>query len=494
MRRLTALAMALALSAGVAACDDGGGASRTTSTSSVRIDRSTIAPIVYGSGAADIGIKWNWNLTPPLGYAEGIGWGDTFLEVEWCAVRDLDPGRRFATLERLLKRSTDMGYRMMVKIRVGACHGGPETLDPAEGTRKRPSAAPDDPAAYQEFVRNLVTRYSQMGVRTWAIENEVDANNFWSGSPQDYVATVKLAAQAIRQADPSATILDCGISSTGYGVAMAGELLDAGKAQEALALYQAYYERRHDSGVSRFPVIDSVEALRGLLQEGRATRVRQMVAANFEAVNTAGVSAYQLHFYENPDLLPTLLDYVNRHVSVPVPVQAWEIGSAWPGSTYNEPAHAAETAHLLGMLFAARISPVVYLPLAFTPGPNKTEVFRGLVSPDGTELPPGEVFRRFAAAAKDSVSIVPLSAGGGGGVLFVSATSSFAALWPAAGAGFTIGAAPGVAVVSAATPTVEVSPGATVSGPVLVDLDANDQAAAIADLSKVVGQDVSARR
>ena len=471
-----------------------GGADAPSSTTYRAVDRSGITPIISGPGAADIGIKWNWNLAPPIDYASRIGWGDTFLEIEWCAVRGLEESRRFATVDRLLTRADEMGYRMMLKIRVGSCHGEGAVFDPAEGSSKQASSFPDDPGAYQDFVRALVARYAPRGVRTWAIENEVDANNFWSGTPQEYVALVKLGAAAIKEADPKATILDAGISSTGNGVAIAGELLDAGHEQEALSFYQAYYARRQD-GPARFSAVDSVGQLRALVGQGRAKRVREMVGATWDAVNTGGVTAYQLHFYENPALLPDVLDFIDAHLAVRVPVQAWEVGSAWPGPTYTAQGQAAEVATLLGILFARRISPVVYLPLAYTPGPGKAEVFRGLVAPDGQELPAGEVYRRFAAAAKASTDVTELNVAGGGGVLFLAPDRSLAVVWPNAGAGLKVGSSAGSpSIVAAATPTQSLEPGSSIAGPILVDLDTDQAEQATSDLAALLGVAVSAPR
>ena len=466
--------------------------SRTTYRS---VDRSGIAPIVRGPGAADIGLKWNWDLAPSIDYASQIGWGETFLEVEWCAVRgDNEPGQ-LAALDRRLARADRMGYRMMLKIRVGSCRGGAEIFDPAEGTSKQASSFPDDPDAYVEFVRGLVTHYAARGVRTWAIENEVDANNFWTGTRQEYVELVKLGAAAIKDADPTATILDAGISSTGYGVAIAGELLDAGQEEQALAFYHAYYMRRIDGDGARFEAVDSISQLRRVLDHGRGKRVRDMVAATWDAVNAGGVTAYQLHFYENPALLPRVLDIIEAHLSFRVPNQAWEEGSASPRATYTTKGQAAEVATLLGILFARHISPVVYLPLAYTPRPGKTEVFRGLTATGGQELPAGEVYRRFAAAANKSTAITELAVDGGAGVLFDLTDRSFAVVWPTSGAGLKIGQmSDGTSIVAAAEPAQAVGPGSTVAGAILIDLAGTTAKQAPKDLTALLGVAVSTSR
>ncbi len=416
--------LGLLLTAGpalVAACDGPGAPPMTSLSMSTGRLREPVAPIVRGPGAVDLGLKWNTFLEPPLTYAASLGSGVTFTEVEWCAIRDLAEPQQFSATDRALDQANGYGFGLMIKLRVGDSSGAAAVAEPDEEAPKHPSTAPDDPERYRAWVVAMVRRYQPRGVRFWAVENEVDAANFWSGTPQAYADLVRLVSAAIRSVDPSAVVLDAGISSTGYGIAIAGELLDAGREEEALAYYTAYYRRRQEAGASRFPPADTIEALRSVLTGDRAARARAMVAANWEAVNGGAIGACQLHFYEDPVVLPRLLQYVDDHLEARIPVQAWEIGTAWPGASYTPEAHAAEVVRVVGGLLARRISPIVYLPLAFTPRSGKVQVFRGLVSPEGEVLPAGVAFKRMATAAAASAAVVPVVVGSG-----VSVSSSVA--------------------------------------------------------------------
>ena len=160
---------------------------------------------------------------------------------------------------------------------------------------------------------------------------------------------------------------------------------------------------------------------------------RAMVAANWALVNEGLDDAYQLHFYEDPAVLPHVLQYLDNHLDVPIPIQAWEVGTAWPGANYSETRHAQEVAHVVGLLLARKVSPVVYLPLAFTPRTGKTQVFRGLVTADGTILESGRVFARLAAAIAQSSSIKALNSPDGQliGALLLGPDASLAVTWAA---------------------------------------------------------------
>src|SRR5947209_17911778 len=103
---------------------------------------------------------------------------------------------------------------------------------------------PADMAKYEAFLTDAVKRYSPMGVRNYAIENEVNAPIHWAGTSADYVTVVTAAGRAIHAADPNARVMDGGLGSTVYGEAIARRLLDQGKDAEAVSAYERYYVRR----------------------------------------------------------------------------------------------------------------------------------------------------------------------------------------------------------------------------------------------------------
>ncbi len=77
---------------------------------------------------------------------------------------------------------------------------------------------PTNPADYADFVRGVVNRYKNLGVHTYEVWNEPNYARFWpSGpSPADYTQLLAAAAPAIRQADPSATVILGGLSKGDY--------------------------------------------------------------------------------------------------------------------------------------------------------------------------------------------------------------------------------------------------------------------------------------
>jgi hypothetical protein len=397
LRTLSLAAAALAISlTSLAGCTDEPSASpRPSDMPSARPTPTGPMPTATPAGQHVLGLKWNWSQHATLDYAADTGGGSTFAEVEWCAVEPVQGQRDWTRSDAIVRRSEQLGHEVMLKIRTGQCWATEPPLpgipDRTEVVSKTPSTAPVDEAAYEEFVTELVRRYAAMDVHTYAVENEPDVFNFWAGEIADYEKLVRLAAPVIRAADPEARVLEAGLSSTGYGVVLAQELTDAGDADAALDAYLGYYGRRMAGGASRWAPVSDTAGLAQVLASDPAVRAREVFDSATRLVEEGVVDVYQLHFYEETSQLPALLGLVRGRIG-DAPVEAWEVGVAWPGDDYDPQEAAAETTRLIATLLADGVSRIVYLPLAYTPG-STPQVFRGLVDESGEVLPAGESFQ-----------------------------------------------------------------------------------------------------
>ncbi|MCW2764493.1 MAG: hypothetical protein JWO11_452 [Nocardioides sp.] len=343
-----------------------------------------------GTGA--LGLKWSWFQPDTFGYVRRLPGGWTFTEVEWCSVEPVPGARDWAELDRIVAQARDLGQATMIKLRTGQCWGTtPDQgggMDLSEASRKTPSTPPTDLGAYLSFVSDLVTRYAAMGVHAYAIENEIDVQNFWAAPVATYDALARAVAPVVHQADPHADVLDAGLSSTAYGVALANAQLDAGDEEGALATYQLHYGRRMAGGVSRWPTVFDATGLREVLATEPARRSIDAAELAGRLVRDRVVDAYQLHFYEGTEALRQVLVHLDEQLGDTGRVEAWEIGTAWPGADFDERAHAEELFRDAALLLGHGVRLMVYLPLAWTDdgGP---QVFRGLMNADGTLLPAG---------------------------------------------------------------------------------------------------------
>jgi hypothetical protein len=355
-----------------------------------------------------LGVKWSWMQPETFQFLTEVPGGSTFYEVEWCAVERRPGMRNWSRVDSVVDRTKELGFELMLKIRVGGCwttgsNPSPKEAQEGESPRNKASSYPAHEDVYETFLRALVLRYAERGVHLYAVENEIDALNFWQADVEEYDRLVRLAADVIKSADPEAIVYDGGVSSTAYGVAMAAEMLEAGREREALDLYNAYYTRRTDGDGSRFPAVADVPALREVVQSSAGIRAREALRLTFALASAGVVDAYQLHYYEPAELAPTILDWIKAHVPANTKIDAWEAGVAWPGADYDEAGHAAQAARLFGELLRGGVRRVVYLPLAYSPAPNKTQIFRGLLDPDGQELPAAATYRELIRLTSDAV-------------------------------------------------------------------------------------------
>ncbi len=416
-------------------------------------------------GEPVLGAKWDWGradrFTPYLRRVPGGG--ATFYELVWCDVEP-EPGRLdWSRVDQVARATRRLGYSLYLKLRVGSCWAtGGQAGDRRGGKGKTASAMPADPTAYQAWVRAAVKRYAPMGVREYAIENEVNGQGFWASSPADYQRLATLGAAAIREADPRALVVDAGISSTAYGVAIADDLLRRGRAAEAVAAYQRYYQRRFDRRGHDFPEVGDPGELRVALQGQQARRNLAFMAVANQLAERKVVDVRQLHFYEPWDNLPAVLAYLRGVLPARFPVQAWEVGMFGPdgaaqaggeatraGAATGAPspgdgARAGELVKAVCLLLAGGVRPVVWLPLAFDPtGRHADEPRYGLLDPGGAVRPAGEALLRLAGMAAGASSWQGIASGEVTGISFRHGGSTSMVVWSQRGAKLQLAPRPG---------------------------------------------------
>lgn len=419
MRLRLALVAALSL---LAACAGDRSASPSTPSpghpvgGTVTADVTTSATGTLRSpGSGPLGLKWSWFQPGAWDLVQDARGGWTFQEVEWCDVEP-SPGQwTWDELDEVVARAVELGHRPMLKLRTGQCWATlPPTdaaPDPTEARHKTTSTPPADLTAYLAFVDQVVRRYAAQGVHTWAIENEVDVPNHWAAPVASYGVLARAVAPVVRAADPQAHLLDAGLSSTGYGVAVADDLLTAGDPDAALAAYELHYGRRQAGDASRWPAVATADELAAVLATPAARRSVEALDLAATLLADGVVDAWQLHFYEPSGALPSVLDLLDRRLGGTDRVEAWEVGVAWPGDDWTEEAQATEVLRMVALLMARDVRPIVYLPVAWTPT-DEAQVFRGLAHDDGTVLAAGRVWLELVDALTGLGTEPPTALGG----------------------------------------------------------------------------------
>ncbi|MEV4122265.1 hypothetical protein [Micromonospora sp. NPDC049645] len=472
------VAGALLLTVGCTARDDDPPPSGTAAATPGAATPGATAPGRAVDGARNpFGAHWDWSRYQQFApYLRRIAGSATYEELSWCEIERTSGQPDWAGLDEIATRSRELGITLHLKIRTGVCWATGGTARHTRGAAsKTESAMPRDLAAYQRFVRSVVQRYGPYGVREYAIENEVNAPSYWAGSPEDYGRLVRAAAETIRATDPTARVVDSGISSVAYGMGIADRLLRAGRVPEALAAYQAYFQRRVGTRGQQIPAVTGEAQLRRALGTETNSRSLSFLAVTEALLTDRTVDVRQVHFYEHFSGVAPLLDYLRATTPPGMPIQAWEVGQFWRDGDGDPTSRAAEMVKTVTLLAAGGIGEISWLPLAYNPNNAAgSEVRYGLLDPDGTEREAGRMLAALADAARGA-TVTPLPAGVAGtlsGVAFVRGGSSTLVLWSASNRPVTVPAAPGGQTGAVGAPLRTAGGGTTVTDvPVLLRAD-----------------------
>src|SRR5438270_4205335 len=393
VRRLLAPLAVLALVA--VACSSGGGSTQTRTTT------TTNTPLVPLGKPNPLGAKWDWTRSdefkPSLASISG---GAPFYDCALCDVEPSEGKRNWSTVDNVARGANSLGFELYLKIRTGSCWA---TVESGGGTgrrgRKDVSSMPADMAKYQAFLTDAVKRFSPLGVREYAIENEVNAPMHWAGTSAEYPTLVAAAGRAIHAADPNARIADGGLGSTVYGDVIARRLLEQGHDSEAVSTYQQYYARRFSVRAQQLPQVSDPSQLRSVLGTGQAARDLDYFDATIRLAQQKTIDDFEIHFYEKWNNIPSVLDLLHASLPPDLPVQVWELGQFWPNGPTDEAVHADELQRAVNGFLDGGVHRVIWLPLGYNPnGRNQSELRFGLVDPDGRVRASGRVFAQIAAA------------------------------------------------------------------------------------------------
>jgi hypothetical protein len=347
-------------------------------------------------------------------YLTQLGGGSgTFYEAVWCDVEPTEGTFDWSELDEVAAQAESVGQELMLKVRVGSCWATGGQIGEARGARgKTASTTPADLSKYDAFLNALVARYGARGVTEWAIENEVNNTAQWAGTPEEYVALVKHAAEVIRKAQPDAVILDSGLSSPTVGTGIVLDLLRQGKDDEALAAYQRYYARRHTSRTKDYPALTTQAELQQLITTDKWKYNESIIEATLGLAKDHVIDRLQMHFYERWDAAPLLVGFLRSQIPADMPIEAWEVGLFDVDDSMPEAQLSEEVTKTVSQLLAYGVARVLWLPLAADPNGTGGEEKRfGLLEPNGTPRPVADAYQQLVRVSTGA-TLHPLDAKG----------------------------------------------------------------------------------
>jgi len=367
MRKLFAVGILVAgmvLVVGCWGCND--------NPTAVGVESQSATPVRFG--IAHLATASTFDCARPQAIDARASW----IEVPWKFVEP-QPGQwNFAVLDAGIDAAQRCGVDLGIKLFASRDFWGVQPGGQAKGSRP-----PRDIEAYAAWVRAVVERYRGR-VRAYALENEVIAPAFWDADYEAYLSLWQRGYEAIKAADPEAIVVDFGMTSQSYGVAVARWRYEHGDLAGAMAWLNRYFVRRDPLHVT------NENELKAALLTPEAQRIYDVMLDHF--AHPTLYDAYQLHFYEPWDLLSDIFDWVRarmaEHGGVK-PIEVWEIGYAWHDDpSYDPQRHGLDTAKLLVTALGEGASRVYYLPYASTRARNgRLETVRALVDAQGEPRP-----------------------------------------------------------------------------------------------------------
>ena len=414
--------------------------------------------------SSPLGAKWDW---PRAGlyqsYLQQITGTRTFYEMVWCDLQSAaDKPVDWTKTDEIVQQSNALGITMMLKIRVGLCWATGGKAQFTRGNKnKTESAMPKDMSQYAKFVTSVAQRYNAMGVKEFAIENEINSRSYWAGTPDNYRALVTAASTAIHQVAPKAEVVDAGMSSTTYGYGIAQTLLSAGQGAEAVKAYSDYYQRRIGTRGDQLPAVSTPAQLQVVLSSDQGKRNLAYLALMTALAQEKIVDVRQVHFYEPWTNVPRLLTYLKANTPSSTPIEAWEVGQFWKGSDAEDTERSNEIVKSLTLLLGGGLRAAIWLPLAFNPGGrNSDEPRYGLLNADGSQRVAGQMMAAMVKASRGA-NATAVAAHGLTGVAFDHGSSADLFVW-ASGSSARVTLAAGDAVGGVGTTPVAKTASGTV--------------------------------
>lgn len=137
--------------------------------------------------------------------------GVTWLRVDiaWDLIQPENPSQyEWAQFDRVVMAAA----RHNIKLLAVLAYSPEWARDPS--CKDNFICSPADPATFANFAKEAVKHFAPLGIKSWEIWNEPNSESFWLPSPNaaTYVRLLAATYPAIKQVDPTATVITGGLS------------------------------------------------------------------------------------------------------------------------------------------------------------------------------------------------------------------------------------------------------------------------------------------
>lgn len=365
------------------------------------------------------------NLEEPLSNVKAV----KSLGADWVRLRiswdELEPrkGRfRWAKLDRILSLASRNDLGVYLRVIFKSRWAVKPKRGRAEGT------PPKNPEEYGEFIYELVKHCKGKGRVIFALGTEMNAQ-YWQGTVDEYVDTLKAGYTAAKKADPGVRIATAAI--TGYQYFMIRELMSSGqkaRADEVTGEYLEYWKKKGGFSPKHMPLDANLEELDRKLKEQKRVLdfledlahklVDPATAAYYDMLTVHGASSmvdmpYFFGWFDEA----MKKQGINKMIYT-------EVGEAFPqlyDGAANIKSWKGEGIPKLYAIALAKGAALVGIgPLAWRPDDPEPPGGRstryaihnsGLVTEDLSLTPAGHTFKRMTGILSGSTAVQALSSG-----------------------------------------------------------------------------------
>ncbi|KUH99569.1 beta-galactosidase [Mycolicibacterium acapulense] len=169
------------------------------------VPAADIGMTVHYRGADADTVKRQFDLMAAM----GVTW--VRVDIDWSAVESKRGQFYWWYPDTVAAEAREHGMNVLAVLAASPEWARPSS--PGEEWAPR-HARPEKMSDWADFVRAAAARYSSRGVHTWEIWNEPNTGKFWPPAPDvnEYGTLFWVAAEAIREVDPAATVLIGGLA------------------------------------------------------------------------------------------------------------------------------------------------------------------------------------------------------------------------------------------------------------------------------------------
>jgi hypothetical protein len=396
-----------------------------------------------------------YGLTPARGrptpqYLKELGAHWTRQTLDWQVVQPKRGVFKWGLVDatvQLVDASERAGFPINILVTIRA--RAPWATRAGRGPRgQQATSPPADLQDYYQFVNAAVKR-ARGRVHYWQIENEVQYQVFWQGTPEQYLELLRTGYRAVKDADPSAQVVLAGIGDVAWLTPMLRDEVLVGKGDQALTQYNEWATGNNSPQAKQRPA-NSQQLLTGVRRYDKMSnfthRLLQADAARFFDV-------VDLHAYHPYTLIPAGVRWAQAVMAkqgYSKPIWITETSGPnypemWPSEKEGERRETEEVVKRYVLAIAAGAQRVFWYVLQTPPHQAQGKwSHTGLLRPDGSKRPAYSTLGLMIGKLDGAREVRTLNAGAGAQVFeFVRPEGSVYVLWADGGATTRIPTGPG---------------------------------------------------